>query len=79
MLPSRLRDSQTVATLFSTESVARRSQLLSSLVAWDLSLGFSLGCFMTRAAEESYPVLMGRVLPFLFLHVRDSPELSRRA
>ncbi|KAJ3539543.1 hypothetical protein NM208_g5438 [Fusarium decemcellulare] len=68
---TQTKSSSTIANLFRTESTIPKAHLISRLVAWDLSLGLSLGCFMARDCNEDYPALMKRVGPYLFWHLKD--------
>lgn len=60
-----------VGSLFETNADSSRGTELSSVVAWDFTVGMALGCCLSSPTGESYPALLQRIGPFLFSHLKD--------
>jgi len=61
-----------VGSLFEHSADSGRWNELSSVVAFDFTLGMALGCCLTSPAEETYHSLLQRIDPFLFSHLKDT-------
>ncbi|KAJ5536130.1 hypothetical protein N7513_009316 [Penicillium frequentans] len=61
-----------VGSLFENTADSSRWNELSSVLAWDFTLGMALGCCLASPAEETYPALLQRIGPFLFSHLKDT-------